>query len=292
MPRPYKEKARAHAKASPQLGDGDVGAAGALVDDGGGYSFFEVVGAGGAAAVDQAGAAHVAVGDLVAREVDRMIAGKVRVDALVEFAVAGVAHVERQIAAVIFGEFLFDDVGFDGHAEMIGLAGEVGGEVIVLVLLESGVAEVAREDGGHAELMGVGEGLADVDNLAAALVGAEIDGGADGGSAEVVSLLHRSEKNLIGFVWVSEQLVVIHLHDEGDFVGVLARDGTQHAEGGGHGVAAALDGELNDVAAVEIIGILGEAGAAGVLDALVDGQYREVAGAVESAVAKHALKIC
>ena len=66
-------------------------AAGALVDDGGGDGFLEIVGAGCAAAVDQARAAHVAIGDLVAAEVDGMIAGEFGVDALVEFSVAGIA---------------------------------------------------------------------------------------------------------------------------------------------------------------------------------------------------------
>src|SRR5690242_19120061 len=55
----------------------EAGTAGALVDDGCGYGFFEVVGTGGSTGVDEAGAAHIAVGDLVAAEVDGMIAGKV-----------------------------------------------------------------------------------------------------------------------------------------------------------------------------------------------------------------------
>src|ERR1700745_1326907 len=58
----------------------EAGAAGALVDDGGGHGFFEVVGTGGSAGVDKAGAAHITVGDLVAAEVDGMIAGKVGVN--------------------------------------------------------------------------------------------------------------------------------------------------------------------------------------------------------------------
>src|SRR6267142_2048291 len=116
----------------------EAGAAGAFVDDGGGYGFFEVVGAGSAAAV------------------------------------------EGLIAAVIFRELLLDDVRLDGHSEMVGLASEIGGEVIVLVLLKGVVAEIAPEDGGHAELVGLREGLADFHDLAAALVGAEIDGSAHG----------------------------------------------------------------------------------------------------------------
>src|SRR5882762_8239542 len=103
----------------------EAGAAGAFVDDGGGYGFLEVVGSGGAAAVDEAGAAHEAIRDLVAAEVDGMIAGKVGVDALVKFAVAGIADIEGLVAAIILGHFLLDDVGLDGDTEMIGLAGEV-----------------------------------------------------------------------------------------------------------------------------------------------------------------------
>src|SRR5712664_329675 len=88
----------------------EAGAAGALVDDGSGYGLFEVVCAGSPAAIDQAGAAHIAVGDLIAGQVDGMIAREVGVDALVEFAVAGITHVQRGIAAVIFWELLLDDV--------------------------------------------------------------------------------------------------------------------------------------------------------------------------------------
>src|SRR2546427_8913430 len=153
---------------------GEAGAAGALVDDGGGAGSLEVVGAGSAAAVDEARAANVAVGDLIAGQVDGMIAAQIGVDALVEFAIAGIAHVEGLVAAVILRELLLDDVGFDGHAEMIGLAGEIGGDVIVLVFFEGVVAEIAPKGGGHGELMGGGEGLADFYDLAAALVGAEI----------------------------------------------------------------------------------------------------------------------
>src|SRR5258708_26113634 len=60
----------------------EAGAAGALVDDGGGYGFFEIVGAGSAAAVDQTRPAPLAVGHLVAAQVDRVVAREFGVDAL------------------------------------------------------------------------------------------------------------------------------------------------------------------------------------------------------------------
>ncbi len=40
---------------------------------------------------------------------------------------------EGEEAAVIFWEFLFNDIGLDGDAEVIGLAGEVSGEVVIFI---------------------------------------------------------------------------------------------------------------------------------------------------------------
>ena len=65
----------------------------------------------------------------------------------------------------------------------------------------------------------------------------------------------------------------------------------QDAEGGGDGVAAALDRQLDDVLGVEVGGVLGEAGAGGVLDALVDRQDRQVAGAGQPAGAEQPLEV-
>src|SRR5882724_11488648 len=129
-----------------------------------------------------------------------MIAAQVGVNALVEFAVAGIAHIECQVAAVIFGQLLLNDVGFDGHTEMVGLAGEVGGEVVILVLLERVVAQIAPEDRRHAEFVSLGKRLANLNDLAAALLRAEINRGANGRCAHVIGLLHRTDQILFGTV--------------------------------------------------------------------------------------------
>ena len=56
------------------------------------------------------------------------------------------AEVERVEAAVVLRQLLLDDVGVDRHAEMVGLTGEVGGEVVVDVLgLERRVPQVAPQ---------------------------------------------------------------------------------------------------------------------------------------------------
>lgn len=175
-------------------------AARAFVNDRSSYGFFEVVGTRCSARVDKPSAAHVAIGHLISRQIDWVIAAEIGVDALVKFAIAGIAHVEGLIATVIFGQLLLDDVGLDGNAEVVSLTGKVSGHVIVLVFFEGIIAKVAPQNSGHAEFMCFCEGVADLDDLAAALFGAEINGGAHGGSAHVIRFLDRAEENLIGLV--------------------------------------------------------------------------------------------
>ena len=56
-------------------------------------------------------------------------------------------------------------------------------------------------------------------------------------------------------------------------------------------VAAAFDRELHDVVGIEVDRVRREARARGVLDALVDGQDRDVAGAAEAAVPKSVCRL-
>ena len=53
-------------------------------------------------------------------------------------------------------------------------------------------------------------------------------------------------------------------------MGVLPGACREHAKGGGHSVAPAIDGELYDVFWVEVLWVRGKRGRAGVLDTLVD----------------------
>jgi hypothetical protein len=59
-------------------------------------------------------------------------------------------------------------------------------------------------------------------------------------------------------------------------VGVLASDGAEDAEGRGDGVAAAFDGQLDDVLGVEVERVRGEGSGRRVFDPLVNRQNREV----------------
>ncbi len=91
-------------------------------------------------------------------------------------------------------------------------------------------------------------------------------------------------------VRVGEQLVVVDLADEGNLVRVLPRDRAEDAERRGHRVAVALDRQLDDLGPVEVDGVGGKRRAGGVLDALVDRQDREVAGARQAAVVEERLQ--
>jgi len=54
-----------------------------------------------------------------------MVAGQFGVNALVQFAVAGTAGIQRLKARVVLRELLLDDVGLDRDAQVIGLARQV-----------------------------------------------------------------------------------------------------------------------------------------------------------------------
>src|SRR5208283_3018912 len=228
---------------------------------------------------------------LVAREINWMIAAEFGVNALVKLSIAGIPDVQGFIASVIFGQLLLNDVGLDGNAEMIGLAGEIGRDVIVLILLKGGIAEIAPQNSGHAEFVSLGESVADLNDLAIALLRAEINGCANGSGAHVIGFLNSSEQDLVELVWISEQFIVIDLHDERNFVGIFAGDGAKHAKRGSHGVATAFDGQFDNVFAIKIVGVFREAGAAGMLDALIDGEDRHIARAGKTAGEEHPVEI-
>ncbi|MBS1265067.1 MAG: hypothetical protein MAG471_00895 [Acidimicrobiaceae bacterium] len=82
---------------------------------------------------------------------------------------------------------------------------------------------------------------------------------------------------------------MVELHDEGDPVGEPSGNRSQHTEGGGDRVAAALDCQFNNVGRVEVGGIGCKRCRRRVFDALVDREYRHVAGSAQATVVKERL---
>ena len=88
--------------------------------------------------------------------------------------------------------------------------------------------------------------------LPVALVRTEIDRRAHGGRAHIVSFAHGAKQNLVKLVRISQQLIVIDLHDEGNVVRVLASHNAQHSKRRRHRVAAAFDSKLDNVLRLKI----------------------------------------
>src|SRR5262245_12182061 len=233
----------------------------ALVDDGSSDRVLKVGSAFGfTATINEPGTTHVTIGDLVPAEVDGMIAGQFGIDAFVELAVTGTARVQGFEAAIIFRKFLFDDVRLNRDAEVIGLTGEVGGNMIILILLESVVSQVAPQHGGHAQVMRFGKTTRDLHDLSSAFLRSEVDRRPNRCGSHVVSLFNRSEHNLVEFVREGQQLVVVEFHEERNLMRILSGHCAQDSESGGDGIAAAFNGEAHDVFGIEIIRVFGETG--------------------------------
>jgi hypothetical protein len=139
--------------------------------------------------------------------------------------------------------------------------------------------------------MGFRESAADLDDLAVGLIGAKINCGANGGSSHVIGFLNRAEEDLVKLVGIRQQLVVIDFRNKRNLVRILARNRSKHAKGGRHSVATSLDRKLHDVFTVKVIGILCEAGARRMLDALVHRQDRDITGAGQPSGEEDAMKI-
>lgn len=85
-----------------------------------------------------------------------------------------------------------------------------------------------------------------------------------------ISLVNTAEKSLLVLIWVSEKFVMVDLYDERDLRGPPAGDDPRHPQCGSHRIAVALDGQVDDVLRVKVIGIRRERGLARVFHALVE----------------------
>ncbi len=168
---------------------------------------------------------------------------------------------------------------------MVGLPRQVGARLVVdAVDRKARVPRVAPQDRRHAQFVGQCECFAHFLDLPVGFVGSEVDRRAHGSTSHIKRLLNACKQDLVVGVGIGQKLVVVELHDEGDAVSVLARHRAEHTIGRSNSVAAAFDGKPDDVLRVEVHRVLRERSACRVLDALIDGQNREIARATEAAV--------
>src|SRR5690606_32596771 len=130
---------------------------------------------------------------------------------------------------------LLDNVGFDRHAKMIGLSGEVSRNVIVnSIFFERRVAEIAPENGCHSEFVRHSKSLAYFLYLPCRFFTSKIDCRAHSCSTEIPACLDGGKHDLIELIGVGEEFVVIDLNDEGYFVCILPCKESESAVSCGH----------------------------------------------------------
>ena len=87
----------------------------------------------------------------------------------------------------------------------------------------------------------------------------------------------EAKHDLIGFVWVAEQFVVIEFsRGNGILCAYFREDHPQHAERGGNRITPTFNGELYDVLGIEVLRCRRKARSSGVLNPLIDGQNRDI----------------
>jgi len=91
------------------------------------------------AGINQTGAAHVVVGNLPADHINGVVGNQFPVHLG-----ATLAKANGLEATIVFGQFLFDNIGLDGYDRVCGRLGQVGGGVVIDgMFLESRVTQVA-----------------------------------------------------------------------------------------------------------------------------------------------------
>jgi hypothetical protein len=89
-------------------------------------------------------------------------------------------------------------------------------------------------------------------------------------------LLNTSKHYLVILIRVGEQFVVVDFQNERDAVGILTRNHPQDTQCSGNGIAAAFEGEFDDVFWVEVSWVGGKGGTSGVFYPLVYWQDGEI----------------
>jgi len=117
--------------------------------------------------------------------------------------------------------------------------------------------------------MRVRKRLRDFNDLAPTLLRAKVNRRANCRRAHVVRFLHGPKHDLVKFVGICQQLIVIDLHQERNFVRIFPRHSSQNAKSGSHRVTAALDCKSDDVFGVKVIWVFRETRACRMFDALV-----------------------
>ncbi len=178
---------------------------------------------------------------------------------------------------------MLNDIGADGGRQVVGLTGQVRGDMIVdAIFLERRIAQIGPQHGDQAQLMGPLKGGGNLFYLTTRLFRAEIDRRSHGHRPHIERLLNAGVEGLVVFGGVAQRFVMVELHQERDAMRVAARHRGQHAVGRRHAVTAGFDRQLDDIFRIKVQRVGGEGGARRVLHALVNRQNGKVAGSPQA----------
>ena len=143
---------------------------------------------------------------------------------------------------------------------------------------ESGIPQVSPKNGPHSQLMGLAKSLGDLLDLTVAVLRAVIDRCPNSYRTHIKGLLDTGKKDLVMFIGIGQEFIVVDLDDKRDFMGVFPGDSSQDPERGGNGIAPSGYCQLNDVFRIKIDGIRGKGSSGCMFDALIHSQYGKISG--------------
>ncbi len=138
--------------------------------------------------------------------------------------------------------------------------------------------------------MSVSKCFRNLDDLACGLIRTEIDRCTDGDRSHVPCLLDRAKHYLVELVRIRQKLIMIDLNDKRYFMSISTCDRAKDAECRRDGVAASLNRKLYNIRGVKILWIRRKTRTRGVLDPLIDRQYRQITRPPQSPIIFERLK--
>ncbi len=139
--------------------------------------------------------------------------------------------------------------------------------------------------------MGVSEGFGNFLDLPIAFRRTEIDGGTHRHRSHVKGLINGCKQDLVVFIWIGEQFVMVEFQNKRDLVGVFSGNRAQDAQCGCNRIASGFQSQFNDVFRVEIDGVRSKGGAGRVFNTLIHRQYGKVTTSGQSSEIKQGLQI-
>ncbi len=113
---------------------------------------------------------------------------------------------------------------------MIGLTGQISGNMIILIRFECRVTQISPQNGHHSQTMGIAKCLRNFLNLPTAFFRAIIDSCSHSYGAHIERLINAGKQYLIVLVGVRQQFIMIQLQNKWNFVCIFSGNSSQNPQ--------------------------------------------------------------